>query len=146
QRWALGILLGLALAIGGAPPIALAQPGQQNNPLSFDRNISGLLRKYCHRCHNADHPNGGVDLQSATNPRMIAADPLTWQTALEVLRSGDMPPADARQPTEEERDLIAQFIEMTVSEFDCSAPRDPGTPTLRRLNRDEYNRSIEHLT
>ncbi len=142
----LAVVLVVWVALFSGSPVAIAQPGQRENPLSFDRNISGLLRKYCYRCHNEDEPNGGVDLQSHSNPRMIAADPLTWQTALELIRAGEMPPEDARQPTDEERDLIAQFIEMTVREFDCAAPRDPGSPIIRRLNRVEYDRSIFYLT
>jgi hypothetical protein len=138
------VLLGVMRLVSS--DAALAQPGQQDNPLSFDRNIQGLMRKYCYRCHNEDEPNGGVDLQSYRDPRQIAADPLTWQTALGLIRSGEMPPEDARQPSEEERELIIQFIELTVTDFDCGAPRDPGTPTLRRLNRFEYDRSIFHLT
>ncbi len=146
MRWAVGGLFPLLLLALGSVPAAHAQPGQRDNPLSFDRNIGGLLRKYCYRCHNDDEPNGGVDLQSDRDPRMIANNPLMWRTALEQLRSGTMPPDDARQPSREERELIVEFIDMTVSEFDCSAPRDPGTPTLRRLNRTEYDRSIQHLT
>lgn len=134
------------LALAVFPSNASAQPGQQDNPLSFDRNIRGLLNRYCYRCHNADEPNGGIDLNSARDPRMIANDPETWRTALAQVRDETMPPDDARQPSDHERKLIGDFIEMTVSEFDCDAPRDPGTPTLRRLNRAEYDRSIEFLT
>src|SRR6056297_1687835 len=134
------------LSLAVLPATASAQPGQQDNPLSFDRNIRGLLNRYCYRCHNADEPNGGIDLQSDRDPRMIANDPETWRTALAQVRDATMPPDDARQPSDEQRELIGDCIEMTVSEFDCDAPRDPGTPTLRRLNRAEYDRSIEFLT
>jgi len=122
------------------------QPDQQENPLSFDRNIQGLLGKYCYRCHHDEKPSGGVDLKSDHNPRLIAQNSLTWRTALELLNSNEMPPAGDRQPSDEERKLIGQFIELTVADFDCSTPRDPGTPTLRRLNRVEYDHSIGYLT
>ena len=141
----IALAITLAVAVAAAAPVA-AQPGQRENPLSFDRNIRGLLNKFCYRCHNADEPNGGVDLQSDINPRLIADKPLVWRTALDQVRDGEMPPGDAKQPTDEQRELIARFIETTVSEFDCDAARDPGPPSLRRLNRAEYDLSIRHLT
>lgn len=147
RRLRLGFwLLGLACLNAWLATSASAQPGQQDNPLSYDRNISGLLRTYCWRCHSESEPNGGVDLTAYRDPRMIANDPLVWRTALEQIRSGEMPPEKAKQPSEEERDLIARFIELTVGEFDCSGTLDPGPAILRRLNRPEYDRSITELT
>jgi len=125
---------------------ARAQPGQQDNPLSYDRNIKGLLRTYCYRCHNEAEPNGGVDLEAYLDPRMIARDPVVWRTVLAQIRSGEMPPEKAKQPKAEEREWMEQFIELTVGEFDCTATRDPGPTVLRRLNRPEYDRSIRELT
>ncbi len=135
------ILLALLLA---AP--AAAQPDKDKDELSFDRSIRGLLGKYCYKCHQGPEPDGDVDLQSDENPRMIANRRDVWLTAIERIENGDMPPQDARQPSDQDRQLILRFLKQTVSELDCDQVTDPGRPRIRRLNRVEYNHAISDLT
>jgi hypothetical protein len=54
-----------------------------------------------------------------------------------------MPPDDSKQPKDEERDLMVAFLKKTLLEIDCSGPLDPGPSTLRRLNRNEYAKTME---
>src|SRR5690606_34921582 len=57
-----------------------------------------------------------------------------------------MPPPDNEQPTEEQRQLLLGWIESHALTVDCDGPVYPGRVTLRRLNRNEYNRTIAQLT
>lgn len=125
---------------------AQAQPGLDKDPLSFDRNIGGLLGRYCYKCHNEEKASGDVDLAKDNNPRLIAANLLVWETARELIEGGEMPPADAKQPSDEERELIVKFLDKTLNALDCDGTRDPGPPTIRRLNRAEYDNSMRYLT
>jgi len=125
---------------------AFAQPGKHEEELSWDRNIRGLVKQYCYRCHAGDQPTGDVDLKADENPRMIAANRAVWLRALERLQDGEMPPEDAKQPSDKDRDLLVRFLKQTVSELDCETLRDPGRPRIRRLNRVEYDHSIRYLT
>lgn len=125
---------------------AFAQPKKDLDPLSFDRNISGLLGRFCYKCHNQDEASGDIDLKKDENPRLIAKNAVVWQTALAKIESKEMPPDDAKQPTDQERELIAKFLHLTLGEVDCEGDADPGEPTIRRLNRAEYNNSIRFLT
>ena len=56
-----------------------------------------------------------------------------------------MPPDDAEQPTDEERELIAQWILDDALKVDCVGPERPGRVTIRRLNRHEYDNTIRDL-
>jgi hypothetical protein len=65
---------------------------------------------------------------------------------LELIETEQMPPEDAKQPSKDERGLIAKFLRETLDRIDCDGTIDPGPPSIRRLNRFEYDRSIEELT
>lgn len=141
----LWIRMGLFIACGLSSLPVLAQPDKQKDPLSWDRNIRGLVDRYCTKCHRADKVSGDVNLAQDIDLRLILEHRDTWQTALAQIQNADMPPADAKQPTSEERELMIQFLKVTLEELDCSVP-DPGKPVLRRLNRIEYDLSILDVT
>ena len=115
------------------------------SPLDFDRSIRTLLNKYCYRCHNEEKKKGNVNLQRDENPRLIFENPKTWLTAIEALEGKAMPPKKETQPPDADRKILVDFLKKTLNSLDCEHPRDPGKPSVRRLNRTEYDNSIEDL-
>jgi hypothetical protein len=115
-------------------------------PLSWDRSIQPLFRKHCWSCHDADKRKGEIDLTRDQNPRLIAQNRKTWQIALQVLESGEMPPKKAGQPKDEERGRMVEFLKKTLGNVECKDDRDPGKPVVRRLNRVEYDNAVLALT
>ena len=133
------------LALLCSATVAFAQPDKDKDELSWDRNIRGLVDRYCTKCHNENKTNGEVNLAQDIDVRLILEHRDTWQTALGTIENSEMPPEDAKQPTDEERQLLQQFIKKTLEELDCTT-EDPGKPILRRLNRVEYDFAIRDLT
>lgn len=125
---------------------AVAQPGKHLDRLSWDRNVAGLVRKYCYGCHNSENTKGNVNLAQDVDPRLILDHRPVWENAQSMLEADLMPPKKARQPTDEERQMMIDFLEQTLSSLDCSAVQNPGPPPFRRLNHVEYNLSIADLT
>jgi hypothetical protein len=125
---------------------SFAQPGKDQDPLSWDRNVSGLFSRNCNRCHGQDDPSGDIDLASDTDVGRIVAKRDKWLRALSMLKSKQMPPEDERQPSDEQRELMLQFLDTTLNSIDCSSVTDPGKPVLRRLIRTEYDNCILDLT
>jgi hypothetical protein len=115
------------------------------SPFDFDRSIRTLLNKNCYRCHNEEKKKGNINLQRDENPRMIFENPKVWTTAIEALEGKAMPPKKENQPSEADRKLLIDFLKKTLNSLDCEHPRDPGKPAVRRLNRTEYDNSIEDL-
>jgi len=142
-RPSIAVVAGLLVALVAAP--AAAQPGRDKDPLSWDRNIHGLVRKYCLRCHTGESAKGGTDLAQDQDPRGILAHRDTWESARAAVEAGQMPPEKAPQPSVEERDLLVRFLAETLDKIDCSVA-DPGPPTFRRLNRVEYDAAVADLT
>jgi len=117
------------------------------SPFDFDRSIRTLLGRYCYRCHNAEKKKGNINLSRDENPRMIFENPKVWTTALEALEGREMPPKkEKQQPSDADRKLLVDFLRKTLDSLDCEHPRDPGKPTVRRLNRTEYDNSLRELT
>jgi len=139
-----GLWISLIVLLTCSP--LFAQPGKHKDPLSWDRNIAGLARKYCYGCHNGQKTKGNVNLEQDTNPRLILSHRDTWTTAQEQLEASSMPPAKAKQPTETERKQFIDYLAQTLGAMDCSSVQDPGPPPFRRLNNVEYNNTIWDLT
>ena len=68
-----------------------------------------------------------------------------WLKVLRQLQATSMPPADADQPTTDERKVLVAWIDHTINTVDCGGPVSPGRVTLRRLNRHEYRNTIRDL-
>jgi hypothetical protein len=128
------------------PQVVWAQPGRHKEELSWDRKVGGLFQRYCYSCHGREEPSGGINLAQDENPKLILDHPRTWSIAVEALKSQQMPPEDERQPDEHERQLMIAFLEETLSAVDCEQNQDPGKPTLRRLNRTEYDNAVLDVT
>ncbi|HWL08988.1 MAG TPA: DUF1592 domain-containing protein [Planctomicrobium sp.] len=123
-----------------------AQPDKHLDPLSWDRNIAGLMKKYCYNCHNDRKTSGGINLAKDVNPRMILDNRKTWEEAKSMIEFDAMPPDKSPQPTDEERQLLVKFLDQTLESLDCKAVQDPGPPPFRRLNNVEYNNTVRDLT
>jgi len=146
NRLALATIVLIAVVAPAGMPSAVAQPGREKDPLSWDRNNRAVVKRYCIRCHNDADTNGDVNLERDHDIRQIRQHRKTWETALDVIESGEMPPDGKPQPSSQQRKNLIAFIRHTLNDLDCSSPADPGYPNVRRLNRAEYDLTIQDLT
>ena len=112
----------------------------------FSREAAGLLDRYCVRCHRGEKPKGGLDLEEARDPASVQRGRKKWEAVSRMLRLREMPPKKAKQPTEKERFALREAIDAELDRFDCDGAIDPGRPTIRRLSRYEYSRTVKDLT
>ncbi len=118
----------------------------KSEPLQFETDIQPLLKKYCYECHGAKKQRAGLNLEKAKNQQAILEGRNVWERAAAMIRTREMPPEKRKpQPTQEERDLLHQWITDVTSKIDCTGTHDPGRVTIRRLNRFEYNNTIRDL-
>src|SRR5207244_2407004 len=103
-----------------------------------------FLSKYCVVCHNDDKAAGGMTLEGIKDAAAALKERKLWDTAREKLTKKEMPPKDKPQPTVAERQMFLEWIG-AMTRVDCTQARDPGRPTIRRLNRAEYNNTIRDL-
>ncbi|MDZ4848663.1 MAG: DUF1592 domain-containing protein [Pirellulaceae bacterium] len=136
----------LAFAIFCVPQLVFAQPDKNRTPLSWDHTIRGIVEKHCLECHNADESRGDVNLKQDDDIKKILNHRDVWETALAMIESEEMPPRKARELPDELRKQMVEFLHVTLESLDCATIQDPGKPSIRRLNRTEYDNSILDLT
>lgn len=110
----------------------------------FKKTFEPLLSQYCYDCHADGVDKGDFTLDAYTNLDEHLGDRELWLRVWDNLRSHLMPPADKDQPNDEERTLLASWIETNVFKLDPANP-DPGRVTIRRMNRQEYRYTILDL-
>ncbi len=112
----------------------------------FEKIVQPYIRQYCLDCHNATEARGELDFTQFSSPRDVIDSFRRWSAVVEFVSSGEMPPADAPQPSAAESAALTTAIR---SIFDVEARRragDPGLVPARRLSHSEYDRSIRDLT
>lgn len=112
----------------------------------FPGEIRPLVMTYCAKCHGGEQTKGDVNLIQYEKTGDVLKAVKTWKIALEQMESQDMPPEGKPQPNEAERSKLLGWLKMLVQQVEFgSLGKDPGRVTLRRLNRTEYNNTIQDL-
>lgn len=105
-----------------------------------------LVSQFCADCHGADSPEAHLNLEQLTSQPKFATQFRTWEKVIERLKDGQMPPADAPQPTAAERNQLIAAIAGGLNAYIERHAGDPGKIVVRQLNSAEYAYSIEDLT
>ena len=109
---------------------------------SFKGQVAPFMATYCVRCHGEKKKKGGVTFEYALKSPALSSFRLLWKRGSEQIKTHDMPPEDeAKQPTEQERKLIVDWI----AGMKLLSPKDPGLFVIRRLSRAEYGNTLHDL-
>lgn len=124
----------------------VAQPAQsKESAVTFKQHVLPYVSKHCFSCHGNGKKKGGVTLDKFTDDKAIEKDRALWQAAMDMIRTGEMPPKGQPKPGKEETEGILKNIDHLLTNIDCTGPRNVGRVTIRRLNRSEYNNTIRDL-
>ena len=104
-----------------------------------------VIERFCVGCHAGKDAESGVDLAMFQGVDDLRRDLATWQRVSRVLADGDMPPADAEQPSPAEAAELAGWVRSFLSAEAAARAGDPGPVVLRRLSNAEYTYSIRDL-
>lgn len=105
-----------------------------------------MVRRVCGVCHNAQLPGGPMgnlvltDFDVATSPQK----PETAEKMITKLRAGMMPPPGIPRPGGDTLEALVKTLERLIDDAARAAP-NPGSRSFQRLNRAEYERSIQEL-
>jgi hypothetical protein len=115
------------------------------SPPQFAESGVVFLKKHCVDCHSGDDPEAGLSLSAFTTNASVIPARTKWDAVLRMVETGVMPPADAQQPSQEQRVGFVKLVRSIFAEYDRTAPPDPGRVTMRRLNRREYANTVRDL-
>ena len=115
---------------------------------AFSDKVVPLLDAHCYQCHGARKQKGGIELHQIKTIEDAYRSHRFLKNVADQIRSGDMPPEDDVDvlPTAEERATMVGEIEKLMAQLkQGDFPRKAGRPTVRRLNRNEYNNTVRDL-
>jgi mono/diheme cytochrome c family protein len=113
-------------------------------PDEFARIIRPVLAQNCSGCHNSANPKGPVDFLKAQTAADVERQRGVWRNVAAQLRNRTMPPV-ASKLTEEDRQMVAMWVDQHLQQTACSGQDFAAAVTIRRLNRRDYGNTIRDL-
>jgi hypothetical protein len=139
---------GMAVTPAALTPEAFARSRPQAQR-ELETEIVPLLTKYCVGCHNHEDKVADLALDTFTSVDSLIERRRIWDLVSKYVRTQQMPPEGdpedgPKQPTEQERATLTKWIDGQLYAYYASHP-DPGRVLVRRMNRSEYNHTIQDL-
>ena len=125
---------------------AASADGSDDLAQTYATQIQPLLVRSCGTCHGKTPKDNDLDLTSFGSAQAILARPKMLSDVAERVRGGDMPPDDAPQPNQAERQQLLAWITAALDAEAAARAGDPGQVTLRRLSNTEYDNAVRDLT
>ena len=123
-------------------PECFAGPAAPADPLA---KVQPMFDKHCYDCHDADAKKGGLDLE-ALKWKLDDAETLQqWIKVFDKVARGEMPPKDKKRPTGELSSTFLKSLGGDLHDFSLAAQRRDGRVVYRRLNRTEYEHTLQDL-
>jgi mono/diheme cytochrome c family protein len=128
-----GLVARVAVLLAGAAAAETAVAAEATSQKSF--------KTYCVDCHDDASATAGLSLES------LAADydNPAWVRIHDRIKSGEMPPADAPQPSSEERAAAVAGLAAKLTAAASARQKAEGRVVLRRMNRREYEHTLHDL-
>lgn len=110
------------------------------------KTVVPFLKTHCMRCHSGAEPEAGLNLDGL-NADFVAGsrDARAWHEVMDRLNLGEMPPEDEPQPKPAEVEAVNQWILKELRRSVATSQEGAGKVVLRRLNKAEYNNTIQDL-
>lgn len=100
-----------------------------------------FLDAYCVKCHSGEKPKGDWRVEDLGADFADKSSRERWQSVLEKLEAGEMPPKSKPRPPEKEARALTGWITGQIAARRAAE----GRVVLRRLNRAEYANTVRDL-
>jgi hypothetical protein len=107
--------------------------------------LQPFLDRHCLDCHGDDAHQAGMRLTDLSTDLEDPYSFRAWVTVFERVEKGEMPPRDAEQPAEAERNEFLKMLGSALNAADQKAIVDHGRQNVRRMNRAEYEHTLRDL-
>lgn len=128
------------------PADAKTLDSQYHFPTRRTQELQRFTDRFCSRCHGEKKQKGGFDTRSLKYKDMRPTDMDLWQSLLDTIHAGDMPPESSDQPSVSE---LTGFIADLSEELHLAREHfvtQKSDRLIRRLNNRELKNSIYELT
>jgi len=126
--------------------VSVTASGVQKEPVTApvaSQEAQAIINKYCTACHNQRSKTGNLELETKDLGH-LENDVVAWEAVVRKLRTGMMPPKNAARPDRATLDGLATWLESGLDRQAALHP-NPGSPSVQRMNRNEYANAIRDL-
>jgi hypothetical protein len=106
--------------------------------------LNGVVRRTCVTCHSDSRKAGNLTLGDFDIDKVAFSAPDVAEKMIGKLRAGMMPPPGRRRPGGDTMDVLTFSLERLM-DARAKAEPNPGSRAFQRLNRAEYERSVQEL-
>lgn len=117
----------------------------EESEVHFPKKHFAFFETYCLGCHDSLTEKGKVNLEDIAFQVTTIPDAELWQKVLNSMNSGEMPPEDKKQPKQSEKADFLDALAQTMVAARRALSDSGGEITMRRLNRREYQNTIQQL-
>src|SRR5258708_5008049 len=107
----------------------------------FSRMVRPILAENCSACHNAKSVRGPANFLAAESTKDVESQRGLWHNVAAQLRNRTMPPV-ASKLTEQDRLMIATWIDRDLQRTACSGADYAGPVPIRPLNPPTHPTTI----
>ena len=125
-----------------SPLFTLGSSGSET--ILFNEKVLPLLEEYCYDCHGDGAKKGDFAMDELIALGNVSKHSEKWDRIWKNIYNRNMPPANVPQPLDSEISTILSWIEDASFGHNPNY-YDPGNVVLRRLNRIEYENTVQDL-
>lgn len=132
------------LLLGTLAMPSLVSGAEKVDAKTFDRSVATFIENHCIDCHADATQKGKLNLE-ALKPTF--GDPATvdrWIKVYDKVTSGQMPPHDKPRPPAKDITTASDWLKAKLYDVTLAKQVAQG-PTVRRLNRVEYENTVHDL-
>jgi hypothetical protein len=143
-RWRVAVVVWAGVLVSAHGDQRPARPAPSTSAARGPVPVQQVVTEHCLKCHDSDQKRGGLALDVLLSDN-VDAHTAVWEKVVRKLAGRQMPPPGRPRPDEKSYTSVLTALEGELDRAAAARP-DPGrTPTLRRLNRTEYQNAIRDL-
>lgn len=107
--------------------------------------VAPFFQQHCVRCHGPEKSKGKITVHSLNSDLSLGQELDKWESILDMLEFGEMPPADEPQPKAAETKAVIKWIESGMRDYVAKVSQEAPEPKTRRLTNVEYENTLTEL-
>jgi len=111
----------------------------------YQSHVAPFFKQHCVRCHGPETSKGDLTVHSLNGDLSMGEELDRWESIIDMLAAGEMPPAEEPQPTQAETKAVIEWIEQGMKAYVAQASEERPEPSTRRLTNVEYDNTLSEL-
>ena len=111
----------------------------------FETHVAPFFETHCVKCHGPTKSKGALTVHALTGDLSLGRELEAWESILDMLKFGEMPPIDEPQPKKAEVETVINWIESELRAYLKKASPAPRDPRTRRLTNIEFQNTLNEL-